>query len=62
MMNSIVEEKIVSFKVLEQKIFNYICELGRDITRIMLESYDDELEKSRDTKQYRNKGKRKTTI
>ena len=61
-MKSIVEEKLVSFKELEQKIFDYICEMGRDITRIMLESYDDELEESRDTKQYRDKGKRKTTI
>jgi hypothetical protein len=27
MMKSIVEEKLVSFKELEQKIFNYVCEL-----------------------------------
>jgi hypothetical protein len=62
MMKSIVEEKLVSFKELEQKIFNYICELGREITRLMLESYDVELASSRDTRQYRDKGKRKTTI
>ena len=62
MMKSIVEEKLVSFKELEQKIFKYVCELGREITRIMLESYDGELAASRDTKQYRDKGKRRTTI
>ncbi len=62
MMKSIVEEKLVSFKELEQKIFEYVCELGREITRIILESYDDELAASRDTKQYRDKGKRKTAI
>lgn len=62
MMKSIVEEKLVSFKELEQKIFNYVCELGREITRLMLESYDVELASSRDTRQYRDKGKRKTTI
>ena len=61
-MKSIVEEKLVSFKELEQKIFKYVCELGREITQLMLESYDDELAESRDTKQYRDKGKRKTTI
>ena len=61
-MKSIIDEKLVSFKELEQKIFNYVCELGRDITRIMLESYDKELAESRDTKRYRDKGKRKTTI
>lgn len=40
MMNPIVEENLISFKELEQKIFAYVCELGREITRIMLESYD----------------------
>ena len=43
MMNSIVAEKLISFKELEQKVFKYICELGCEITRIMLESYDREL-------------------
>ena len=62
MMNTIVAENLISFKVCEQKIFNYVCELGREITRIMLESYDKELSESRDTKRYRDKGKRKTTI
>ena len=36
MMKSIVEEKLVSFKELEQKIFKYVCELGREMTQIML--------------------------
>ena len=61
-MKSIVEEKLVSFKGLEQKVFKYVCGLGREITQIMLEAYDEELAASRDTKQYRDKGKRKTTI
>ncbi|MDE5747259.1 MAG: UPF0236 family protein, partial [Acetatifactor sp.] len=62
MMNLIVEENLISFKVLEQKIFAYVCELGREITRIMLESYDKELAEGRDKKAYRGKGSRKTTI
>lgn len=61
-MNSIVEENLISFKVLEQKIFAYVCELGREITQIMLESYDKELAEGRDKKAYRGKGSRKTTI
>ena len=61
-MKSIVEEKLVSFKHLEQKIFAYICELGREITRIMLENYDAELAEGRDKSRYRDKGKRTTTI
>ena len=50
MMKSIVEEKLVSFKTLEQKIFSYVCELGREITTIMLEIYDKELADGRDKK------------
>lgn len=61
-MKSIVEEKLVSFKSLEQKVFAYVCELGREITRIMLESYDAELAESRDKQLYRDKGRRNTTI
>lgn len=62
MMKSIVEEKLVSFKTLEQKVFAYVCELGREITRIMLEGYDAELAEGRDKKLYRDKGGRNTTI
>ncbi|WP_330680120.1 UPF0236 family transposase-like protein [Sellimonas catena] len=62
MMKSIVEEKLVSFKTLEQKVFAYVCELGRMITQVILENYDDELAKERDKKLYRDKGKRETSI
>lgn len=62
MMNTSVEEKLISFKTLEQKIFDYVCELGREITRNVLENYDKELFVSRDTKQFRDKGRRKTSI
>ena len=61
-MNTIVEESLVSFKDLEQKIFAYVCGLGREITRIMLESYDRELAEGRDKKVYRGKGSRQTSI
>ena len=61
-MSTIVKEELISFKEFEQKIFNYVCELGCKITRIILESYDNELAASRDTKQYRDKGGRKTSI
>lgn len=61
-MNTIVEERLISFKELEQKVFKYVCELGCEITRIILESYDKELAGSRDSRQYRDKGVRKTSI
>ena len=61
-MKSIVDENLVSFKMLEQKIYDYVCELGRLITQQVLESYDAKLAESRDKKTYRGKGKRKTSI
>ncbi len=61
-MKSIVEERLISFKSLEQKVFAYVCGLGREITRIMLENYDAELAEERDKSQYRDKGRRTTTI
>ncbi len=61
-MKSIVEERLISFKSLEQKVFAYVCEPGREITRIMLENYDVELAEERDKSQYRDKGRRTTTI
>ena len=54
-MKSIVEEKLVSFKTLEQKVFDYVCELGRQMTRIILERYDDELAEERDKEAFRDK-------
>lgn len=62
MMNTIVNKNPISFKELEQKIYSYACELAREITQQMLESYDKELADSRDKKIYRGKGKRSTTI
>lgn len=62
MMTSIVEEKLVSFKELEKKVFKYVCELGCEILRIMLERYDEELAEERDKSVLRNKGRKGTTI
>ena len=61
-MESIVKEKLVSFKELEQRIYRYVCELGREITQIILERYDKELMDGRNKKQYRSKGLKKTSI
>ena len=62
MMNTIVNDGLISFKELEQKIFAFVCELGREITQVMLESYDKELAEGRDKKSYRGKGSRQTSI
>ena len=61
-MSIIVKEKLVSFKELEQKIYQYFCELAREATSIILEEYDRELAEGRDKKNYRDKGPRTTSI
>lgn len=61
-MKSIVEEKSVTFKELEKKIFAYVCDVAVEMTQIILEDYDRELHDSRDKKKYRDKGCRTTTI
>lgn len=62
MMSNSVNEKMISFKELEKKIFQYVCELGCEITRSLLESYDNDIASRRDKKKYRDKGKRPTCI
>lgn len=60
MMKSIVEENLITFKELEQKIFAYVCEAAVEMIRIIQEDYDKELHTGRDRSQYRDKGKRTT--
>ena len=47
MFNSLAEKEI-SFKELEKKVFKHVCELGCEITKMILETYDDELAKQRE--------------
>lgn len=62
MMKSIVEENQITFKELEQKIFAYVCEVATEMTKTILEDYDRDLHDSRNTKKYRDKGCRITTV
>ncbi len=62
MMDTMIKENLFSFKLLEKDIYRFICELGRGITRKILEDRDKELGKNRDRSKYRNKGLRTTTI
>ena len=61
-MASIIAEKLISFKALERKIFDYVCMLAVQITQILLEEYDLDLMKSRDKTLYKSKDKNTTTI
>lgn len=58
----ILTENKVNFNSLEQEIFKLCCNLGCELLRNVLVSYDEELMLSRDRTQYRHKGKRKTVL
>ena len=62
MMESILQEKRISFKEFEKKIYQFVCGLGQEIARTMLENYDAHLAKTREKKEYQDKGKRTTTV
>ena len=62
MMSTIVNEKRMTFKELEQKVFDHACEYGRNIIKSILETHDVELMESRDKGALRNKGFRQTTV
>lgn len=62
MMSLILNENEVTFKELEQNIYKEMCRAARLYTQELLEEYDKLLMKSRDTRKYRHKGLKKTTI
>ena len=61
-MASIIAEKLISFKVLEEKTFEFVCMLAVEITKILLEAYDDDLKGTRDKAKYKIKDKVQTTV
>ena len=50
MMDTIVEEKSITFKELEQKIFKYVCDIGVEITQKILENKEKGDTMSQETK------------
>lgn len=61
-MDSMIKERGITFKELEQNIFRSICEQGRRSLGEFLKEYDRHLNETRDKRMYRNKGHRSTTI
>lgn len=61
-METIITEELISFKDLEQRIFDIVCETCAAATREILEDYDRRLMAERDHSAYRHKGLRKTSV
>ena len=62
MIDTIVNEKEISFNRLEKEIYKIACEKACEALATILEGLDEQIAKSRDKSQYRHKGKRETTL
>ncbi len=61
-MDTMIKENECSFKDLEKEIFRFICGLGIELTREILEKYDQHLHDTRDKSALRDKGTRETSV
>lgn len=61
-MNLMVDENGITFKEIEKEIFKMICEAGKELTKEILERYDEHLHATRSKIELRDKGYRKATI
>ena len=61
-MEQMIKESQLTFKSLEKDIYRFICEIGKEITKQILEAHDRKLMQERDRSVYRNKGLRTTTV
>ena len=61
-MDTMLNEKGLTFKDFEKNTFEMICKAGQEYTKDFLEQYDTYLMENRDKSSYKNKGKRSKTI
>ena len=62
MFDKIITSDEIKFNDLEKKVFKFVCFFGCLIIKLLLESYDRKLMNDRDTKKYRHKGLRGTSV
>lgn len=60
-MNSL-KEKEFDFNSLEKEVFNYVCKLGVEIIKNVLESLDKSISEERNKTEYRHKGLKQNSI
>ena len=58
----ILNKEEITFKDLEQIIYEIVCKEAREFTAALLDNIDGQLHQDRDKKMYRDKGYRQTTI
>ncbi len=57
-----LNDKRMTFKELERKIYKYVCDEACNILKDILEALDENLLNTRDIKIYRNKGRKQTCL
>ena len=62
MFETILTNNNVNFNELEKKIYKFVCELGCNILKQIIESYDEKLQNDRDKKKYRHRGLKPDSI
>ncbi len=62
MFDKIITSDDVKFNELEKKVYKFVCFFGCLIIKLILEAYDRKLMNVRDTKKYRHKGLRETSV
>ena len=62
MFDNIVANNEINFNKLEQKIFKFVCELGCNILKNIIERYDEKLQNERDKKAFRHRGLKTDSI
>ena len=61
MFDNIITDNEIDFNKIENKVYDFVCEIGRNIMKEILESIDDKIKLTR-PKDMRNKGKRKNCV
>ncbi len=62
MFDNIVANNEINFNELEQKIYKFVCELGCNLLKEIIEKYDEKLQNERDKKAFRHRGLKTDSI
>ena len=62
MFDNIVAENEINFNELEKKIYEFVCNLGCNILKEIIERYDEKLQEERDKKMFRHRGLKTDSI
>ena len=62
MFETIVTNNEINFNELEQKIYTFVCNLGCNILKEIIEKYDEKLQNERDKKIFRHRGLKPDSI